>query len=180
MLRYFTLRKILLLSGIISICITGCTNKFVPIQGNYSNQFSQIVNSSLDITWQKMIDLCSEEGLSIKILDKPSGLIGFEKPGIKWTFENQEDSSLSLKDPTAWVVLEKRFQLGILSLPQNVTAEWTIRLKEINGRTNIFINLISVKDNGIYSTKNDRFVYENIKQAFSTKVFEKEFMKQLQ
>jgi hypothetical protein len=93
--------------------LTAFGNKVFPVKGNYMNGPSVSIQiNRKDSVWTKLIDFCSREGLSIKIIDKSSGLLTFEKLEVNWTYEN--DSVPEPKNKSAWVVLSKKRQ-GSLS-----------------------------------------------------------------
>jgi hypothetical protein len=168
---------LIICSCLAAITFSSCATTNIPLVGNYySDQTEIISNKNKEKVWDNIVEFCAQQGLSIKVIDKASGLISFDKLGAKWTFE-LEDKSGNLEDSTAWVAVTKRIFKSVprqIQRPSSLSVEWSIRLKDLqDGKIQVTTNLIYVKDTGVYSTKYDKYVNENVLQSFSTGVMEK-------
>src|SRR4051812_9290091 len=100
-----TLIGLFLISTLIS-----CSNKVIPLKNNYSNgNFESISQRPKDQVWDNIIDMFTKKGLSIRIIDRSSGLIISNETRLPWTFETKAGK---LEKPTAWVVIEKVVNQG--------------------------------------------------------------------
>lgn len=134
-----------MLLGFSLLFLISCAPKIVPIKGNYPDKpFEVISDNNKDIVWDKTIDFFAQNGLSIKIIDRSSGLIISDKTQLKYSRENKKGELLA-KD--AWVVLDASYDPGNRKLVplKDVTGEWNIRLKDAgSGKTNINVNLVNI------------------------------------
>jgi hypothetical protein len=118
----------------------------VPLKGNYVEKPIEITSSkSYDQVWSNVIDLFATKGLSVKLIDKSSGLIVSEKTSLmnNYSFETENGG---LVNPDAYIVLDKHSISGYKQLsPGSVTAEWNVRIKAIdNNSTIINVNLTNI------------------------------------
>lgn len=161
----------------ISTFLTSCfTVKTYPIKGTYQNRYTDtVVNTNKEAIWNKIIDFCSQNGLSIKVIDRSSGVIVFDKVGTSCTYE-KNDSTTELMNDNAWLVVPKQYQLNayphILS-PSSVSAEWNLRVKEVtNDSFLIEIYLIYARHQTTYSTKYDKYMVDHELNAYSRGLME--------
>jgi hypothetical protein len=115
------------------------------LQGKYQDTPFQIETSkSIDDIWSNIIDLFATQGLSIRIIDKSSGLITSDKTSFL-LFYSYEDKYGKLYKPDAFIVLNgiKNF-LGEYLNPQIVEGEWNVRVKRVENKTIINVNLINI------------------------------------
>jgi hypothetical protein len=134
--------------------IVSCTYKTVPLKGKYSDgNFEAYSDKSKDQVWENIIDFFSKKGLSIKIIDRSSGLIVSGESVLPWSYEDK-NGKVEKKD--AWVVIQKIIDPGTRKpiMPFRVTGEWNIRIKEKDGKTLIAINLVnpSYASSGAYGS----------------------------
>lgn len=123
--------------------ILSCTFKTVPLKGNYSDgNFEGYSEKSKEVVWDNIIDFFAKNGLSIHVIDKSSGLITSGKSLVPYTKENSKGELIN-KD--AWVVIHKIIDPGSRKsiAYYNVTAEWNVRIKEMDSRTVINVNLVN-------------------------------------
>ena len=127
------------------ITVSCFTLKKIPLKGRYVNEPYIIISEKpYDEVWSNTIDLFTTQGLSIKLLDKSSGLIVSEKTSFlnDYTFE---DKNGDLENPDASIVIEKYTYKGNnkpVIKPEELTGEWNIRIKNTgNGKTEINVNL---------------------------------------
>lgn len=123
------------------------TMKPLPLKGNYLDKpYEVISDKTFEQVWTNIIDLFATKGLSIKLIDKSSGLIISEKTSFlnDYTFE---DKTGNLENPNASVVIEKITYQGYnqSAKPDKITGEWNIRIKDNgNGKTVVNVNLTNI------------------------------------
>lgn len=113
------------------------------MKGTYSDgNFEGYSDKRKDIVWDNIINFFAKSGISIRIIDRSSGLITSEESSIEFTRENTKGELLK-KD--AWVVIYKLIDPNTKKqIPYyNVTAEWNVRIKESSGKTLINVNLVN-------------------------------------
>lgn len=134
--------KLALLACII-ILFPSCKINYVPLKGSYpENPIVSYSDKSRDRVWDNIIDLFAQKGISIKIIDKSSGLIISEPIKLKWSYE---DKSGHVIKPDALVAVWATKHNGDYLDPHSVSGEWNIRIKEANGKTAINVNIVNVK-----------------------------------
>src|SRR4051812_15137072 len=83
-----------------------CSVKTIPIKGTYLRPpYTDTATIAKEQAWDKIIDFFAQNGLSIKIIDKSSGLIISDHTAVPATYENKL-GALMKRD--AWIVLPKR------------------------------------------------------------------------
>ena len=161
-----------------TLLLTGCAYKITPLKGTYLDKpFEIISDKSKDQVWDKLIDFFAQKGLSIKIIDRSSGLIISDRSALTWTFE---DSKGKVIDPLAWIVIEKTVDPGPNKVikPSSVAGDWNVRIKELsNNKTSINVNLVNIKAKREYVSKYGVSEYEI--KALSTGNFEKLISEQI-
>jgi len=150
------MKKLLLLA--LFPIIYSCAPKIIPVKGNYAT-LPMTFNSDKPVAevWDKLIDLFAQKGLSIKLIDKSSGLIVSDNSGITATWENK---SGTLVHPDAYIVVPKRYnnnaqrEVGVTTIyttksklknPDLVKGEWNVRIKSSGSGTIINVNLVNVQ-----------------------------------
>lgn len=118
--------------------------RVMPLKNTYAEKpFEQTVNKSKEVVWENIIDFFAKNGLSIKIIDKSSGLIISDKTTLKWTYELKDGK---LEFPHAWVAVPKVINTGN-NMPQkylSVFGDWNVRIKETTEGTLINVNLVNI------------------------------------
>lgn len=155
------MKKIFFASAIFGyLALSSCaTGKVIPLSGNYPTMPVMLnTEKSVESTWDKLIDLFAQKGLSIKVIDRSSGLIISDKTIFKTTVENEKGK---LEDDNAWIVVSKVHDnalnrkvaisgttSGVYSkqlIPRDVTGEWNVRIKkDESGKTIINVNIVNV------------------------------------
>lgn len=137
-------RLLLLFFGL--IIIAGCSVQNVPLKGQYPDKpFEITTNKSMDIVWSNIIDLFAQKGLSIKVIDKSSGLITSEKTSFLNNY-SYESSSGTPENPNAWIVISKQSYGGTVLNPQKLSGEWNVRIKSSgDNQTRININVTNIE-----------------------------------
>ncbi|MDT8346197.1 MAG: hypothetical protein RQ756_00225 [Flavobacteriaceae bacterium] len=145
----------LLFSFIMFLIATSCVQlKPIPLKGEYVDKpFEIYSDKSYDVVWDNIIDLFATRGISIKLIDRSSGLIISEKTSFlnEYSFENRDGK---LENQESWIVVEKiAFEGYHQSVkPDKITGEWNIRIKEINdAETLINVNLTNIEATSFYS-----------------------------
>ena len=131
-----------------SLLLTSCmTLQPLPLKGAYLDKPYEVVSDKkFEQVWTNIIDLFATKGLSIKLIDKSSGLIISEKTSFinDYSFE---DKTGKLENPNASVVIEKVTYSGYNQSvkPEKITGEWNIRIKDNgNGKTIVNVNLTNI------------------------------------
>ncbi|MDF2386529.1 hypothetical protein JMG10_34015 [Nostoc ellipsosporum NOK] len=141
------------------LLIVGCSYKTVPLKGVYQNgNYEAFSDKPQEEVWSNLIDFFAKSGLSIKIIDKSSGLLVSDAIALSWTFENKKGQP---NKPDASVIVAQVIDPGTKKplIPFLVTAEWNVRLKTINGKTSINVNLVNPR---YYNSPTDA-VYKSFK-----------------
>jgi hypothetical protein len=133
---------------ITSLLLTSCmTLQHLPLTGTYLDKPYEIVSDKkFEQVWVNVIDLFATKGLSIKLIDKSSGLIISEKTSFinDYSFE---DNTGKLENPEASVVIEKITYSGYNQFlkPEKIIGEWNIRIKDNgSGKTIVNVNLTNI------------------------------------
>jgi hypothetical protein len=170
--------RLLLSTTIISLFFTSCANKITPLKGMYLDKPYEIVSEKTkDQVWDKLIDFFAQKGLSIRIIDRSSGLIISDKSALTYSLE---DSKGNLIDPTAWIAIEKVYNVGANKIitPSSVSGDWNVRIKELpNNKTSINVNLVNIKAKQVSVSKYGVAEFEI--KAKSTGNFEKLIAEQI-
>lgn len=117
--------------------------------------------------WDKIIDFFAQNGLSIKIIDKSSGLIISDHTAVPASYESKLGVPMK-KD--AWIVIPKRIDPNSRKpYPiQEITGEWNIRIKELPGnKTYINVNLVNLTET--------KYVYAGLKTTIPQLVAIRDF-----
>lgn len=165
------------------IVFQSCLSKIIPIKGNYP-QTPMIFNSdkSFDEVWDKLIDVFAQKGLSIRIIDRSSGLIVSNNSELSVTVEDKKGVAINQKafivvplvknsatttlDPINGYSFDKKG----FKVPNSVYGDWNVRVKKSGTGSTINVNI-----NNVYyeSTINKMNMKTNLTSYQSTGVFEK-------
>jgi hypothetical protein len=141
-----------------ALIISGCsTPKPIALKGAYSTEPKALeTEATFDQVWDRLIDLFAQKGLSIKIIDRSSGLIISERSLLPFTTENNLGI---LKDSTAFGVVPKvydSYSKKYKPIYTSLTGEWNVRIKKgPGGKTVINVNIVNIQGIGslIYQGK---------------------------
>lgn len=125
------------------LLITSCSPKITAPKGNYPKPPIVIhSDKAVDKVWDNLIDFFAQKGLSIKIIDRSSGLIISEKTLLTYAVEDKKGQ---LKNTSAFVVLPRICPPGSDEsiTPSSVTGEWNVRVKADGAGTSINVNLLN-------------------------------------
>lgn len=129
-----------------------------PLKGSYVEKPIEITSKQpYEKVWSNIIDLFATKGLSVKLIDKSSGLIISEKTSLLDSYSFEDDKG-NLVNPSAFVALDRNEVQGYTKIkPDNITAEWNIRIKSMeNNLTLINVNLTNI--NATYSVPPSQYV----------------------
>lgn len=122
------------------IFLLGSCRPLKPLTGSYYDSekpFTITTTKSVEEVWSKIIDLFATKGLSIKVIDKSSGLLTSE-PFSFLGMNTVETENGTLANPSAWVVC-------IYNNPLKIEGAWNIRIKpDGTGKTIININITNL------------------------------------
>lgn len=162
---------------LITVILVSCAPTMYRLEGKYLDAPYQITSTkSFDQVWTNIIDFFATKGISIKVIDRSSGLIVSEKTSFKNSYSFEEKGKP--KNPNAYIVLSAIEVNGVELHPQTITAEWNIRIKTNDkGGTIVNVNMTNIQANyyqapvrGTYLSQQERNYDFDGK---STGVFEK-------
>lgn len=137
------MKKLFFLSTI--LFLTSCTAiRITPLKGTYpQTPIIYYSDKSFDKVWDNIIDLFAQKGLSIRIIDRSSGLIISTQSPLSWAYEDKKGI---LKNPKADVAIPLMYNPNSNNslTPTSVTGEWNIRIKAQDGKTSINVNLVNI------------------------------------
>lgn len=174
--------KIFTLLLLATILLPSCGSYKPIFMGTYPQSMrTEETSKSVDEVWSKVIDFFASEGIAINIIDKSSGLITSERtPFTEMTTE--EDGKGNLINPNAYIVavpLAGGFgnKLPLDNGRYNITASWNVRVKNIDGKTSITVNVVNLT--GSYQNPTSKFSSSGTivpVQVKSTGVFEESIL----
>lgn len=137
--------------------MSSCTSKIYPVKNSYATlPFLVKSDKSFDQVWDKLIDLFAQNGLSIKLIDRSSGLIISDYSAILATWEDKDND---LVHDNAYVVIPKYknknlqayvpivgtyYKKSDLKKPVILRGEWNVRVKKDADGSSINVNLVNV------------------------------------
>lgn len=134
-------------SFIILLLFIGCHLRTAPLKGVYQEKTYDFVTSdSKEKVWNKLLDFFTTEGLIIKTIDKPSGLIVTDVTSFLHSY-TQEAKNGSLIDPNAQVVCSRAkgsLTLAVQKKPDVITGQWIVRVKEETDKTVVSVKLANI------------------------------------
>jgi len=166
---------VLLISAIfLSTILSGCfTQEALALKGNYVDKPIEIISDKpYDQVWSNIIDLFAQKGLSIKVIDKSSGLIVSERASFDNNYTFEENGKL--KNPNAYLVLNTVKMAGSKMVPASVTAEWNVRIKTRENKTVINVNITNISGHRHYDASQYSPAINVNFEGKSTGVFENE------
>lgn len=128
--------KKIILFVILIASLQSCVN-ILPLKGKYQEGAVKTkINEPFEKAWEKAIDMIANTGLTVKMIDKSSGLIISERSGFSYLEVTAEDKKGKVMDPRAYIVRE-RDKVDSKPLPFSATAIWNLRIKEVDKGTSI-------------------------------------------
>jgi hypothetical protein len=135
--------------------------------------------SDFETSWKTILGFCSDNGMTLKVLSKPDGIITAEKPFCKLTYLK----SGKIYDSSSWVVAERVKQSGNNNYynPTRGVVEWIILISTDGAKgTIVRVNLktpILVTNTKMPGFDEKKRVYKS--NAYSTGELEKQIGKLL-
>ena len=160
----------------LAVSLVACSPKIYPLKGSYpQTPIVRFSDNSFDKVWEKTIDFFAENGIPIRIIDKSSGLIISDKANLTWSFE---DKNGKLVNPMAFVAIPSVMDQDKFKpyRPESVTGEWNVRIKAVEGKASINVNLYNITatfGRSYYSTFTHSIVEPVKLDGRTTGVFEK-------
>jgi len=134
-----------LLFILVAFFFQNCTYNAVPLKGSYQKgPVKTKVDLSFEKAWEKSIDMIAATGMSVKLIDKASGLIIGESSSF-WGLVTIEDKKGKILNPDYYIVRE-RTPPERTPFPYNAIATWNLRVKSIQEQSTVIsVNLHSIK-----------------------------------
>ncbi|TLV00406.1 hypothetical protein [Dyadobacter luticola] len=136
---------------IITICtfvhLQSCTTSVVPLRGKYQEgSVKSKIEKPFESVWESVIDLIAETGVSVKMIDKASGLIIADIASFSGLL-SFEESRGDLANPKAHIVIERlNSDFPNSANKYDATAIWNMRVKPLSGNvTVVSVNLHSIR-----------------------------------
>jgi len=166
------------------LLLTGCVStKVIPIKGTYP-ETPIIISStkSFDQAWDKLIDIFAQKGLSIRIIDRSSGLIISNRSELTTTYEDENGIPL---DKSAFIVVPSVIQFGkkvpitgtssgayaVAKTSYPAFGDWNVRIKANGTGCTINVNLTNITYNA-YDLTDKRYKETTLYSYKTTGVFE--------
>lgn len=172
-------RNLLFLAFFIVMVSFSCRS--TKITNNAPSSYTFTTAKPFEEVWSNIIDYVASKGVSIKNLDKASGIIITDDYSLINSY-TYEDKKGALIDTNAYVVINRiKGAFGATLRPEFVTGNYNIRVKSLDQKTSITVNLVNLKgavtvDKNMYGG-GGYLKYYAIK---STNVFEKQLSENLQ
>lgn len=163
---------------LLSISLISCS-KYYPIRGTYPDPpFKITVDMPFEKTWSKVVDIFAERGISIKLIDKSSGIIVSAPTRLSTTYELKKGG---LKDPDAFIVVPVIYdpnagKRGTYYQTDSYRGEVTVRIKDETSKCTVIVNIGDVTGQKIMKGKPENGTVTTFK---STGKFEDAFFELL-
>jgi hypothetical protein len=116
----------------------------IGLKGNYQNPNTFYFDRTESEVWSGLMAVLCDKGLSVKSMDKSSGVIF----GDKYDFTNQssaENAKGQLVSKDAFIVSQYVVFTGTnYILPNQISADWNIRIFQHEGKTAMNVNVKNI------------------------------------
>lgn len=145
--------------------LVGCVStKVIPIKGTYPETPIVISSTkSFDQAWDRLVDIFAQKGLSIKIIDRSSGLIISTKSELTTTAEDVNGMPF---DKSAFIVVPTVVQFGkkvpitgtssgayaVVKTSYPAYGDWNVRIKANGTGCTINVNINNITYNAYDAT----------------------------
>jgi hypothetical protein len=172
---------------LLALIFCSCSVTNYPLKGSYPNTPMVFAsNNTFENTWDKLIDVFAQKGLSIRLIDKSSGLIISTTSAMP---ASAEDEKGRLVDRSAYIAVpswrfgggQRQAISGQVSTGYNknskakfreVYGEWNVRVKPSRDGSTINVNITNVNYYE-YDQKTKTKIFLPLTDYHSTGVFEK-------
>jgi len=132
---------LILLTALLTSC---ATNSISRLTKPYQDRPYEVTStSSLDDTWNKVIDVFSSEGYPIQVLEKASGLIVTQR--MDFTSSTTIEHKGKPKISSAYFISEAYSNIYGKQGPTEVEGQWNVRVKEIGNKVVVAINIVNIR-----------------------------------
>lgn len=141
------MKKLTIFVFYLLLCVSAIAQQPIPkgqplLKGTYqTSAYIDSSNKSFEEVWEKVIDVIAENGISIKVIDKTSGIITTETHSFITSFTLEKNGAP--KNPDAWIVVRDEGMGNI----ETLTGNFNIRVKVQEGNTIISIKINNIKAN---------------------------------
>lgn len=128
----------------LAIIFQSCMEGRIPLKGNYQNPNTFYFDQKENEVWNGLMAVLCDRGLSVKSMDKSSGVIFGDKYDFT-SVSSAENSKGQLVTKDALIVTQYVVFTGrTYVLPNQITADWNIRVYPFEGKTALKINLKNI------------------------------------
>lgn len=143
-----------------------CMEGRIPLKGNYQNPNTFYFDQKESEVWSGLMAVLCDRGLSVKSMEKSSGVIFGDRYDFT-SVSSAENSKGQLVTKDALIVTQHVVFTGrAYVLPDQITADWNIRVFTYEGKTAMKINVKNIMSKS-------RLAQSVFYQAESTGNFEK-------
>ena len=122
--------------------ISACRTEYTPLKGHYPSDYAVVFDKPTDKVMTNIIEYCLKNNISLKAIDRKSGLIMSEPYRIDaFTFESQNGMP---EDSSARVIIGREAMKASKNdyfEPEVVNTEIIFRVKEVDNKTSMTITL---------------------------------------
>lgn len=122
--------------------MSSCQEIFIPLKGNYHSDYNKVLDKStdVDLTINSIVEYCFKNNISLKIIDRKSGLIITEPYKLNTaSFENPEGTP---EDSSAHIIIGRQTIKMLKDYyiePESTTADIVFKVKEEDNKTTVTI-----------------------------------------
>ncbi|HEY1055417.1 MAG TPA: hypothetical protein VGE24_09785 [Emticicia sp.] len=124
---------------ILVFLMSACRIVYTPLKGNYPSDYTVVIDEPADQVMTNIIEYCLKNNISLKAIDRKSGLIMSEPYRIdSFTFESQNGMP---EDSSARVIIGREKLKDYSYEPEVVYTDIIFRVKEEDSKTSMTIML---------------------------------------
>ena len=125
----------------------GCNFKTPQLKGIYQDKtYNFVTSDSKEKVLNKLLDFFTTEGLIIKTIDKPSGLIVTDITSFlnSYTCEAKDGSLIDSNAKVVYSKVRGQLTFALTNKPDVITGQWIVRVKEQADTTIVGIKLANI------------------------------------
>jgi hypothetical protein len=127
-----------------SILLQSCDSGRIPLKGKYENPNTFYFEKSENEVWSGLMAVLCDKGLSVKSMDKFSGVIFGDRYDFS-SVSSAENDKGQLVNKGAFLVTEYVVFTGTTYiLPNFITADWNMRIFQHEGKTALKVNVKNI------------------------------------